>query len=144
MRPLLPLLLILSACQAHPPRLDLGCDRLVFEPGSELWEATLRRGHALDSALAAAGRGRLVVRAFSRNDSTLIRQPLRVTLEGGATPASTVSGVSGVAAVELEVGLYSVTTRCIGCPRTAVSHAITPGQVDTLGLYLGQARTPCG
>ena len=144
--PILVLLLLVlgAACRRPKPSVELTCDRLVFDSAGQLWDVHPRPGTTTDSALYAHGRGRLVIRALARSDSTLIADTLVAGLTGGPNPSVTFqNGSNGVATFETAAGFYVAATRCPRCPRTTFPHTVAAGRVDTLDLYLARARFQC-
>ena len=140
----LALLLFGAGCRRPKPALNLTCDRLVVDSGSQAWEVRPRLGATIDSVLYAQGRGRMVLRAFARSDSTPIADTLTASLTGGPNLDVTFhEGPDGAATIEPRASFYVVATRCFRCPRTAWPHTVAPGRVDTLDLYLGQAQVQC-
>ena len=144
--PIFVLVLVLSGAGCRRPKasIDLPCDRLVVDSSSQVWDVRPRLGTTTDSVLYAHSRGRLVIRGFARSDSTPIADTLTAGLTGGPNLDVTFhNGSNGVATIETPAGFYVVATRCPGCPRTAWSHTVAAGRVDTLDLYLGQAQYQC-
>ena len=140
----LALLLYGAGCRRPTPSLHLTCDRLVVDSSSQAWDVRPRLGTTIDSVLYAQGRGRLVLRAFARSDSTPIADTLTASLTGGPNLDVTFhEGPHGAATFEPLASFYVVATRCFRCPRTAWPHTVAVGRVDTLDLYLGQAQVQC-
>ena len=144
--PLLVLILLVlgAGCRRPKRSLDLTCDRSASDSAGQVWSVHPRPGSTTDSVLHAHGRGRIVIRAFARSDSSPVADTLTAGLTGGPNPTATFQhGEHGVANFEIPAGFYVAATRCPRCPRTAFPHTVAAGRVDTLDLYLERTRSGC-
>jgi len=138
--------LVGGSCRPRPA-IDLRCDQLEWVGRERGADVSLIAGASVDSAIRAAGVGRLVAIARTRADSAPLAEAVSVGMRSTGVPEWSYSSTSSVhptpVGIEQRAGEYEWRTRCLHCWTATGRHKIVAGHTDTLMLFLGQARVAC-
>jgi hypothetical protein len=141
----------LAACSARGG-IDRRCDMLEWAADQRGVDSTWSSGAIADSALRAAGVGRMVILLSYRDGSaSMARQEINTRLRPAgalhwsfvATSGASADGSVVTAVADARAGEYEWRQSCMGCWPASGRHTFVAGRMDTLRLRVGRARSVC-